>query len=675
MARARRKPAPVEIDEGDDDFSAQTPDSAAKRWQKEFKASKEALEKWHESAKICDKRYRDEEARDDEQLNLYAAGVDVKDAVLDATSPSVEVDRRDNDQDDDVARVAAEILKRILNGDLEREDEGFPEAISLAKQDWLIPGFGLCWMRFTRTETPVAEREPQLDEEGNELAPAVPATTEVADEDVETDYVFWEDVRWSPCRVFGDCRWFAKSALLSETTFQKKFGDVEVEYAIGADPKDPTVPKTPWARVRVWEIWDKEGGCVWWYVENHSTMLVPTDLKKMARPDGSIPDPLQLSTFWPFPEPLLDGKTNSKFVPRPAYTRVQDQYKAVDDETTRIGLLRNALDASCVYDQTIGEIAEILDSNGENKAVPAKNYKALAEKGGIAASVMWKPLEAIVVALKELRELRQEDIALLEQIDGTADIMRGQSSGPAKTATEQAVVAKYASIRGGKMQKRFTAFASDGQRIRAEIICKHFSPETIKLRANVQGLPPEDQQLVEPAIELLKSDGSRFRVSVKAESVSLTDFAANKQEALDVVGMIGQFMQAVEPLVQGAPQLGPFMVRLLTVFVSRVKGGENAEPILDEMVKQVQGMAQQAAMQAQMPKPPDPRLQAEQLKLRGVAAKAQAEDVRSKADIAQTAMEMQQSQQEHVQTMQSLEQQVRTSALQQALGVQPGGAK
>lgn len=647
------------LDQDEHEISEVTPEGAAKRWTKEFTAARERLRAWWEAADKCDEKYRDENTeREGEKLNLYAAGVDLKEAVLDATSPSVDVARRDNDQDDDVARVAAEILGRILNGDLEREDEGFPGALALARQDWLIPGLGNLWLRLEQEEEDVAAQDAKLGDDGAELAPAVPATTRVVDEDVKSDYVYWRDQLWSPCRVFSDCRWWSRSALLSKKSFTRKFGDEEVPLEIGGDGKDKTVPKTPWSRVRVWEIWDKESGSVWWYVEGHDKMLVPAELQELANPDGSISDPLQISTFWPFPEPLVEGKTNSKFVPRPTYTRVQDQYAAIDNETTRIGLLRDAIDASCVYDKTVGELAEILDSNGQNKAVPAQNYKALAEKGGIAASVMWKPLEPIVAAMQELRDLRREDIELLFQVDGTSDIMRGQSSGPAKTATEQAVVAKYGSIRGERTQKRFAIFASEGQRIRAEIICKHFSPQTIARRANVQGMPESDQALVPQAIQLLKDDGSRFRISVKAESVSLTDFAANRQESMDVIGMISTFLQAVAPVMQGAPQLAPKMFQLLTVFISRVKGGNAAEPILDEMVKQVQLMAQQAAQQ---PPQPNPQLQVAQVK-------ADAEKAKAGASLQQTSMDAQVSQIEHQQNIAKLEAEVRAEALKTALG-------
>jgi hypothetical protein len=481
---------------------------------------------------------------------------------------------------------------------------------------------------------------------------------------VLSEYSYWKDQLWSPARVFEDVRWWARKILISKKSLEKKFGKEEVPLAIGADPKDNTVPKTPWARAELWEIWDKENECQWWYVENHARVLVPLGAK--SNPDGSIPDPLGLSTFWPFPEPLFEGVTNSKLVPRPSYSRAQDQYAAIDDATTRIGLLRDAVDASCVYDKTVGELGQLLNSKGQNVAVPAANYKALAEKGGIAACVSWKPLKEIVEAMNVLRDLRKEDIDLLFQVDGTSDIMRGQATEAGATATEQAIKAKYGSIRGGKAQKRFAQFASDAQRIRGEIICKHFSPETIKARSSADSLPEVDLPLVDQAIALLQSDVARFKIVVKAESVSLTDYAANKQESMDVVGMIGQFFLAVQPIAASAPQLGPALLQLLTVFISRVKGGDAAEPILDQMVKQAEQMAQQAAMQAQQGPPPDPKLQTEQVK-------AEAEQFRAKADVQKTGMEMQQSQMEHQQGMQRLEAEVRADAMK-AANVQTGAS-
>ncbi|HEX4386042.1 MAG TPA: hypothetical protein VH083_23955, partial [Myxococcales bacterium] len=336
-----------------------TRDGSAKRWIAEFKAARNALESWHTSAEECVARYLDDVPRDGQRLNLYPAGIDLKEATLYGNTPSVDVSRRDNDQDDDDARVAAELLKRLLNGDLERTEEAFPNAIGLALKDWLTPGLGNIWLRLERVTKPTPAQEAKTDPAtGAELAPAVPASTEVVSEEVASDYVYWKDQLWSPCRVFGECRWWGRMALLSKASIEKKFGKEEdVPLAMGADPKDPKVPKTPWARAEVWEIWDKENSCVWWYVHGHPRVLVPVGVD--ANENGSVPDPLGISGFWPFPEPLVEGNTTSKLVPRPSYTRAQDLYAGIDDTYTRERLLRDAIDASGVYDKTVAELGQL----------------------------------------------------------------------------------------------------------------------------------------------------------------------------------------------------------------------------------------------------------------------------------------------------------------------------
>lgn len=667
-------------DAQDTQFSAD-PEGSAKRWQQEFAAARDALRDWHNAAEKCDKEYRDEADRDDGQqsLNLYASGTDLKEATLYGNTPAVDVERRDGDQDDDDARVAANLLKRVLNGMRERDDDNFDQAIGLALKDWLIPGLGTVWTRLDRKTQAVegkppmtqpqvdASGQPVLGEDGQpaqqEVAPAVPPTTQVVSEDAPTDYVFWKDLLWSPARVWSDLRWVARRALLSKKSFTAKFGDEQVPISIGADPKDVTVPKTPWARIEVWETWDKENQSLWYYVEGHSRVVVPVGAQ--ANPDGSIPDQLALPGFWPCPEFLIEGNSTSKLVPRPSYTRAQHLYESVNDATTRIADLREAIKACGVYDKTVGELADLLRSGSVNKLVPAANYKALAEKGGIAACIAWLPLEMFVAALDKLRELRREDIDLLFQVDGTSDIMRGQATESGATATEQAIKAKYGSIRGDKAQKRFARFCSDAQRIRAAIVCKHFSPQTIVELANARGLPQQDQQRVPNALAILKSDFGRFRITVKAESVSLTDYAANRQEAMDVIGMVGQYFAAIQPLAMAAPQLAPQLLELLTVFVSRVKGGDAAEAVLDEIVKQATGMAQQAAM---TPPQPDPKVQVAQANVQTAQTRAGAEQFKARAGMAQTAMEMQQAAAEHEQGMQKLEAEVRANALKTALG-------
>jgi hypothetical protein len=521
--------APLKTDDYED-----TPEGWAERWQAEMDASDSSLEKWHKSAEKCIDAYLDEKTRDGMRLNLYASSVNTREAMLYGKTPTVDVARRFNDSGDDDGRVAGEILQRHLNGDIERPEDGFQRALRSVLNDWLRVGFGNLRWRYVReteaTDAVPAKKEPVTSDVGQPVvgedgqpqmrvvADEVPAGEKVTREDVEPDYVFWKDQRWSPARTFAEVRWWAFPALLSEETCKKQFGEkLPMEVAAGSD--DDKTPATPWARSKVWEIWDKEHECVWFWCKGVKHVLKKKGLEHEK--NGSLPDPLGLKGFWPFPEPLFSNLTTMKLVPRPDYAIAQDIYKAIDDKTERIDILSGALKASGVYDKTVGEFQGILKGK-ENKLVAAENFVALAEKGGIANCIAWLPLEPIVAAMDKLRESRTEDIGLLFQVTGDSDIMRGQAMAPGTTATEQAIKAKFASVRMQRAQDEFARFASDAQRIRGEIICKHFSPETILER------PPPDPKWQAAQV---KAGAEQFKAQAGMQQTGM-DLQVKKTEHL-----------------------------------------------------------------------------------------------------------------------------------------------
>lgn len=654
-------PTDQELDESDE-----TKQGAAKRWTAEFKEARSTLEDCTKAGEEAEKAYADEGSS--EGLSLYSASVDLKEAILGGGSPFADVKRRFDDADDDPGRVASEIIERVINGPLSDNEDSFLTALHYALKDWLIPGLGLTWHRLEVETEPVPAQKAKMNPDGTEAAPATEASVKIIKAQVIDDIVYWKDFLWSPCRNFNECRWAARVVRYSKKTWKAKFGDLKVPFALGGDSTDKTIPKAPWARVELWEIWDKESHCLYYYVEGYDEVVVPLDLKAHANPDGSVPDQLELPGFWPFPEPLIANWMTGKTTFRPDYTRAQDQYAAVNNETERVALLRDAVDASCVYDQTVGELGQMLSNDGENRAIPALNYKALMEKGGIAACIAWKPLGEIVEAMNVLRELRKEDIELIFQVDGTSDIMRGQSVQSNVTATERALQGKYGAIRQSSPQNRFALFTTQAQRIRAAIVAKHFPDYLIAEMANIEGMQPQDKRIAPQAIELLKSDMSRFHIVVKPETINLADYATAQQEVGSVINMIGLYWKAIGPLVMQSPQMAPGAFKLLTVFLARVKGGEAAEPILDDMVRQLEAMLE---AQAKQPPQEDPKVAGEKVKLQVVKAQADADMQKTQTDLqatqAETGMKLDVAQKTHELSLQKMQADVRKKAMDVAL--------
>lgn len=615
--------------EGDDDFT-QDAKGWHERWSVELRAAEKVLQPWRKVAKRVIKKYlmktgagRGSNSR---KLGLWPAVCDTLEALLYDKTPVADVSRRFDDSGDPEARVAALMLERIVNQDIERKSDTTESAFALAVQDRLQPGFGMVRVRYIcETESVDAVPEMPADEQGQGGAPEVPAHEKVTFEDAVCEYHNWADCLWSPCRTFQELRWFAFGSPMSMDQVRKRFGK---RIASKLDPvngswggtegggdngqgADEDVKKAdPLARVTVWEVWSKEHKKVFWFVKTAEEVLDQKD------------DPLELEGFWPFAEPLISHPTTSGWIPEPDYTYAQDQYEEVDELTARIGLLQEALAVKGVYDKSQAELQRLLGGEaGENQMIACDNWALLAEKGGLKGVVDWFPLEMVSTVLQTLGEQRQAAIELLFQVTGQADIMRGQAATAGRTATETRVVARASGVRPQRLQSKISRFVSDTLSIKAEVVAKHFQDETIIARSNILRTPDgKDPQLVQAALKLLRDEFSGYRIQVRPDDIAQTDFDKVKSEKGEFVEGLAKFLGAAAPLMEKTPQATPLLLEMLKVYTAGYPGASSLEGILDKAIEQATKAAEQAAAQ---PPPPSPEEQKAKAQMQLEQQKAQ----------------------------------------------------
>ena len=245
------------------------------------------------------------------------------------------MDRKFDDFDDDVARIAGIIMQRILNGDIEREYDDTNAAMRDAVQDRFIAGLGQVWCRYEveteEVDEPVMDPltgQPQVGEDGQ---PMTQKAERILNEEAEVDYVYWDDFRYAPCRRWRECRWVARRVYMNDDKLRKRFklkpeqlGMVPMQTRTpgGSDQdgntQDDVLKATPFKQAAVWEIWSKDDNYVCWYVEGCSFVLDRVD------------DPLELDDFFPCPQPVVATTLTKAFLPRPDYAMAQDLYKELD---------------------------------------------------------------------------------------------------------------------------------------------------------------------------------------------------------------------------------------------------------------------------------------------------------------------------------------------------------
>lgn len=606
-----------------------SPTSLHRRWAEEIQLAEDNLAKWRERGGHVVKVYRDDRDSEKTRLNLFWADTNQVMSSLYGVRPKVKATRRFSDFEDDQARVAAEMLQRILNADVERDDDTFAEALACCVEDKLLPGLGVMRLRYV-AEFGQEEVAPIVGPDGVELAPGYTKEVKVR-EDVESEYIHWRDFLWSPARTWRDVRWVAFKNLMGREQLESRFGEelgsqIPLTENGEAEARDEDREETPFDRCGVWEIWCKEERKVYWWTPSFPQIL---DVK---------PDPLGLRGFFPCPRPLISNPTTTAFVPVPNYCMAQDIYEEIDGVSTRITDLEQAISVSGAYDASSPELKEILggpEAYG-NRLIPVQNWSLFKEKGGFESVMAFLPLKEVVAALDKLREYRVELYRLLQQVTGMSDIMRGQASEQA-TATEQSIKARFASLRMKAEQDRIAEFATAAQRIKAEIISKHFDAQTILMRSNIMRTP--DARLGPQAAQLIKSNFADYRIDVDSDQISVANLTAMQQERTQVVQAFAQYVQSMIPAAQAMPDAMPLFFQIMQWFLAAFSGSGSSEGMFDQAiqatVRRMQAAQQQAAQRGP---PPDPKLQAAQVKAQ---ADQQRIGMELKADLTRTQAETQ----------------------------------
>lgn len=616
-----------------------TPTGWATRWTTEFSAAKKFVKPWHKQADTAFRRYLDDrkEEKGDvgdftQRLNLFNSNITTLQSMLYGRIPKVDVDRRYADQDDDVARVAGEILQRILNTDIEDAGEDYSYVLRSALGDRLVGGLGTARVKYDFNSKKSEVPEQTHPETGEVIAEAY-TDESIEDEWVDVNYTHWRDLLWSPCRTYAELRWRAYRVYMTRDELIARFKDMGKSIPLNSkgpdfDPKDGKKKDEVWNQAEVWEIWDKQNKQVFWFVEGYDKVL---DRK---------PDFLKLEGFFPEPPPLMSNLTTNKYLPKPDYTIAQDLYNDIDVLETRIALLTEACKAVGVYEKGNDGIQRVLMEGVENQLIPVDNWAAFSEKGGLEGGISWLPIEQVAKTIEILSAKQGEKINQLYQVTGMADILRGAST-MAASATEQAIKAKFASIRVQALQDEFARFASDLMRLKAEIISKHYQPYCILKQSNIQMTP--DAQLAQQAVQLIKDPAAaRWKIVVKPESLAMVDYAQLKQDRTEYINALAVFLQSAAPILEMDQSATGTMLELLKWGLAGFKGSQEIEGVLDRAISDFKKQ-QQAQGGQKKPSPEEVKAQAEIKKTEMELQKVQ---MQAQGDMAENQQKQQLAQQE-----------------------------
>jgi len=437
-------------------------------WQKEKSAADKRLRTFTRQGNAVVSRYLDERGsasafRDTNtstpsRLNLFWRNVSTLQSMLYGNTPKIDVSREHHDPDDDIARVAATLYQRILQTDVEASGEDLPTALKAALQDRLLPGLGICRVRYTYKSVSISVLDPQS------LEPVM--QDQVTDENVPVDYVHWQDFLWGWGRTWSEIPWLGFRSWLTKEEVAKRFGDKiarNLEYKNQlptGDEKESegfdSDQKNNVQKAEIWEFWCKKDKKVYWWSAGADIILDIVD------------DPLNLKGFWPVPRPMMANLTTTLFCPVADYIFAQDLYGEIDVLQTRIHMITRAIKVVGVYDKNAGDsVGRMLQEGLENQLIPVDNWAMFAEKGGLAGTIQWFPVEQVVSTLQTLQAIQQSTIQQLYEVTGMSDLLRGGNTDQYTSDGTNQLKAKFGSINIQALQDEFARFASDLEALKA----------------------------------------------------------------------------------------------------------------------------------------------------------------------------------------------------------------
>lgn len=652
---------------------------------------------------------RDNEAEADlyqDRYNILYSSTETTKPSLYAQTPKVQATKRHRDRENEYITLATMLLEAA--GQYALEEVDFDGVMKNVVQDFLLPGMGVAWVRYT----------PQFKSRAGANDNDTP-TEELSFEGMDVDYVHYKDFVTGVGRVWKELPWIARRVYMDKTKAKARFGEEKANaLAYSYRPQDDGNGNKDFAgggghQAIIWEIWDKTNRKVVWYSNDYAPDVL--DEKD---------DPLRLKAFFPCPEPIRAVWTTRTFIPKSFYSQYKAQAEELDNITERVRFLTQALRVAGVYDGSQTQLANLLQGKG-NKLIPVENWSLFAQQGGIQGSIAFVPIKEIAEVLASL--LQQRDVVKGEiyEITGFSDIVRGVSKA-SETLGAQKIKSDWAGGRLRDMQKEVQRFCRDIIRIMSEIMSEHFSEASLALYAGfdppevtpeeqaaaaqyamqlsqyqqLNGVGPDGMPMPQPqkppptarqqaiqtfakVVQLLKSEKERCAaVGIETDSTIMPDEAAEREDRMQFLSSAGAFLQQAGPMALQFPDMRGLLGAILMFTIRTFRASRPLEKEFEDFTKKLAaapaqnpsgeqggGDNGQAAAQAQV--------QSEQLKQQTAQQQTQADSEIKKYEIDTKAqLEREKMQQEHEYRMAEIAVRQREVAVKEAeLGIKQQAAQ
>jgi len=547
---------------------------------------------------IKDAKKREKDFREDgkEIYEIYSADRNVPFNILFSNTetllpalfsevPRPVLQRRYKDEDPMgkvVSEAAQRMLEYLLDTDIDNYEK-FESSISDATLDGLLPGRGVTSVKYE---------------------------TDDGWETVCTDSRKWNRVLFGYAQKWSKVPWVAYEEYLDREEAKRLFGDKvnkltfiegeekDSEEQWEEDNKNKGYRKT----TPIYQIWDKSDKTIKYVSPQWKDDFLSTE-----------EDPLNLTGFFNCPQPLQFVEKANDLLPTALYKLYENQAKELNRIQGRLNRVIEAIKVRGAYNGALGEDIEQILKEEDNALVPTDKSSLLSE-GGLDQNIWMLPIGELVAVAQQLMQARESCKAVIYEVTGISDIVRGQSKA-SETLGAQKIKESWGTMRLKRLQKEVQRYALDTMRLMLDIAVNKFSEKswvrmtglpysTTEQKEEAQKLveiaranrmPPEEpsvqqamQVLQKPnwgdILAILKDHYSRsYRIDIETNSTLDVEATEDKQLVGDFMNAMAQFMNGIAPMMEkGVMPFGAAKSMMLAI-VKRYRFGREVEEELNQM--------------------------------------------------------------------------------------------
>jgi hypothetical protein len=495
--------------------------------------------------------------------------------------------------------TAASVMQKAL--EVVVGDEQSHESVKAAVKDVLLPGRGVCRVRWS----PTMQSKPVMAGDGiTPLPPPGPGMDPPTEdikiwETVGDEYVYWEDLLMDPVRAAGSTDWiafrhlFTREELVKQFTGEPTFDKLAAKNrldelckwteesaakdAVGGGGAAKTSDKLGDVikKAMVWEIWDRTNRRIIWLIRDMGGIALRVD-----------PDTYNLTGFYPIPKPMLAVTTSDTQIPRAFYDIYEDLADDLDETSKRISRLMKQIKVRGAYNAANSEIKDILTAD-DHKMIPVAGIDLAT--GGLQSHIWLLPILEFMNALDKLIQSRDVLKNVIYEVMGISDIMRGATKA-SETATAQRIKGSMGMVRLSDQKGQAANFVTDLLRMKGELIAQNFDQQTLALMTG--------EDVTDEVMNILRSDFLRTcMIDIEDDSTVSADEQEEQQGMAMVTQAIGQIMQGTALMLQTQmfhpAQVAMMAVELMKMALHPIRYSRGVVELLNDFSDQLQAQAMQ----------------------------------------------------------------------------------